>query len=234
MAIAGFGADPQRYVTLVASLPALGDLFAAKQTPISRLRLEQRLRGLEPEDKALLDEMLDLVAWRRLELERSDAEIVRRARRLVPRLPTMTLRRAVEHRLEMRTILAALRRRQRGEPAPAAAEVWGHGRWTRTIRERWQEPGLGVERAHPWVLEAAAHVESGDALALESLLMRETWTTTGRLALGHAFDFTAVGLYMLRYQLLERRVAYDVEAAALRFRALVAEGLADFAARGAA
>lgn len=219
------------YVTLVASLPALGDLFAAKATPISRLRLEQRLRGLEPADKALLDEILDLLAWRRLAFERTDAEIVRRAGRLLPRLPSAALRRAVEHRLEMRTILSALRRRQRGEPAPAADEPWGHGRWTRTIRRHWQEPGLGVERAYPWVLEAAAHVKGGDAIALESLLMREIWATTGRLATGHAFDFTTVALYMLRFQLVERRVAYDAEAATVRFRGLVAQALAEFVER---
>ena len=222
------------YVTLAASLPALGDLFAAKQTPISRLRLEQRLRGLKPVDRALLDEILELLAWRRLALERSDAEQVRRAEELIPRLPTTALRRAVEHRLELRTILAALRRRQRGAPAPAADEAWGHGRWTGTIRQNWQEPGFGVERAFPWVLEAAGHVRSGDAVALESLLMREIWTLTGRLALGHAFDFTAVALYTLRFQLVERRVAYDVEAASLRFRGLVEAGLAGFAGRGAA
>jgi hypothetical protein len=216
------------YVMLAASLPALGDLMAAKQTPISRLRLEQRLRGLAPADKALLDELLDLLAWRRLELDAGDAAQVRRANALVPRLPTAALRRAVEHRLEVRTILAALRRRRRGEPAPPAGLAWGYGRWTRTIRERWQEPGLGVERAHPWVREAASHVEAGDAVALEGLVMHEVWTMMGRLAAAHAFDFTAVALYTLRFQMVERRVAYDVEGASLRFRRLVAEGLAGF------
>jgi hypothetical protein len=234
MVPADFEVTTPPYVTLAASLPALGELFAARQTPISRLRLQQRLRGLEPADRALLDEILDLLSWRRLALERTDAQQVRRAKALIPRLPTTALRRAVEHRLKMRTILAALRRRQRGELAPTADEVWGYGRWTRTIRQSWQEPGLGVERAHPWVAEAAGHVRSGDAVALESLMMREIWMLTGRLAMGHAFDFTAVALYMLRYQLVERRVAYDVEAATLRFRRLVAEGLASFAGRGAA
>lgn len=219
------------YITLMASLPAMPDIMAAKQTPISRLRLEQRLRGLAPDDKALLDELLGLLPWQRLALHETDAGFVHRAERLVPRLPTAALRHAVVHRLEMRTVLAALRRRQRGEPAPAAETFWGYGRWTRTIARSWQEPGLGVERAFPWVREAAEQLQAGDALTLESLLMRELWTMTSRLGAGHAFDFTAVALYALRYQLIERRVAYDAEAAAARFRRLVDQGFAAFAER---
>ncbi len=228
MAPAAFEVTAPPYVMLMTSLPALGDLFAARQTPISRLRLEQRLRALEPADKVLLAAILDLVGWRHLPLDRTDAEIVRRARALVPRLPTTALARAVEHRLELRTVVAALRRRQRGGPPPAADEVWGYGRWTGIIRDRWLEPGLGVQRAFPWVVEAAGQLQSGDAVGLESLLMREVWTVSSRLAVSHAFDFTAVALYALRYQLLERRVAYDAEAASSRFRSLVAQGLSGF------
>jgi hypothetical protein len=222
------------YITLMASLPALPDILEAKQTPISRLRLEQRLRGLAPDDKVLLDELLGLVPWRQLTLDETDAHFVRRAERLVPRLPTAALMRAVVHRLETRTVLAALRRRQRGEAAPAADVAWGYGRWTGTIARNWQEPGLGVERAFPWVREAAEQLRAGDALALESLLMRELWKMTSRHGAGHAFDFTAIALYALRYQLIERRVAYDAEAAAARFRRLVDHGFAAFTERAPA
>jgi hypothetical protein len=230
----GHEATAPPYITLIASLPILPDILVAKQTPISRLRLEQRLRDLLPEDKALLDDILDLLAWRRLDLGESDAHFMARARRLIPRLPTPALRRAIEYRLEARTILAALRRRRRGQTAPAADGSWGYGRWTRTIAANWQEPGLGIEQSFPWVREAAEHIRSGDAVALESLLMRQLWTITGRLGVGHAFDFTAVALYALRYQLIERRVAYDAEAATARFRRLVDQGFATFAGQATA
>ena len=85
---AEFEATAPPYITLMASLPALPDIIEAKQTPISRLRLEQRLRGLAPDDKALLDDLRGLLPWQHLALDETDAEFVLRARRLVPRLPT--------------------------------------------------------------------------------------------------------------------------------------------------
>ena len=39
-----------KYATLVASLPHQAALLAAKQTPLSRIKLDQRLRMLETED----------------------------------------------------------------------------------------------------------------------------------------------------------------------------------------
>ncbi len=217
------------YITLVASLPALGDLFAAKQTPISRLRLDQRLRGLADPDARLLADILDLLGWDRLRLQVSDAELVSRGEALMARLHCATLRQLVTHRLEMRTLLAALRRRQRGEAAPPPGAVRGFGRWVATIRQNWQEPGFGVARPFPWVLEAAEHLRNDDPVGLERLIMAEIWRTTGRFAVGHDFDFTAVVIYCLRFQLVERRVAYDAEAATRRFVALVAASRGDLA-----
>ena len=223
------GAPP--YVALMASLPVLPPVLSAKRLPISRLRLERRLQALSPADKALLEDLQAVFSLVRRDPALSDAMLVDRVRELQPRLPSAALERAVDYIMALSTITAALRRRQRGEPAPAADLAWGYGRWTRTIHRHWQEPELGVGRAFPWVREAAGHVESGDAIALESLLMREFWTMTGRLRVGHDFDVTAVALYVLRYQVLERRVAYDVEAATMRFRGLVEDALAGFAQR---
>ena len=222
------------YITLVASLPALPPLFAAKRVPISRVRLEQRLRALLPEDRALLDELEQLFVRPLADSTWSDALLVERAQHLVPRLPSPALGRVVEDIMEVLTVTAALRRRRRGEPPPAADKGWGYGRWTRIIRASWQEPGLGVERAFPWVREAAEHVDRGDAIALESVLMREFWTLTGQPRVGHDFDVTAVALYVLRHRAVERRVAFDAEIATLRFRRLVDDGLAGFAGRTAA
>jgi hypothetical protein len=222
---AGLAVPP--YVTLVASLPALDDPFIARQTPLSRLRLEVRLRALAPADRRLLEEILDLLAWRRLGRDETDAALAARARALLPRLPDPTLRRAVMHRMEMRTVVAALRRRARGEGPPPAGEVWGSGRWSGTIRRSWTDPALGVSHSFPWVREAAELLAREDTLGLERLLITEAWRTLGRLGVGHDFDLAAVVLYCLRFELVERRVTWDAGAAAGRFAELVAAGLGE-------
>ena len=53
-----------RYYTLVASLPALEYFERAKTIPINRVRLEQRLAMLTPEDAAERRRCEQLIAWR--------------------------------------------------------------------------------------------------------------------------------------------------------------------------
>jgi len=67
------------YITLMASLPALGPMLAAKHAPINRIRLESRLRQLRPEHRNELQSVADLLAWHRLPLNGVDAEFVRQA-----------------------------------------------------------------------------------------------------------------------------------------------------------
>lgn len=80
-------ADPYQYTTLTSSLPYQPALFTEKQTVISRIRLDQRLGMLEEDDAHVLRLVEDLVAWSHQEFERSDEEIVRRARRGMAALP---------------------------------------------------------------------------------------------------------------------------------------------------
>lgn len=218
--------DEDEYVTLMASLPALGPILAARHPPINAVRLEARLRLLRPEHRSELDALNDLLAWRRQPLAGTDAGLVARARRTIPRLSSPTLRQLARERLELRTVMAALRRRNAGQEAPPPDEVWGHGRFVSRIRENWREPGFGVARAFPWVLAAREKIEAGEATALERIVLEAAWRQTERLALGHEFDFEAVALYTVRWKLLERWTRYDAQAAAARFRHLVDEALA--------
>ncbi len=214
------------YVTLVASLPALGPMLAARHPPINAARLEARLRMLKPEHRAELEVFSDLLAWQRQAMTDTDAELVARARRVIPRFSSRTLARFAQERLEVRTAVAALRRRHAGLDAPAPDEPWGYGRFVRRMREHWQEPSFGVERAFPWLPRARERLEAEDTTALERILLEVAWRLAERHAAGHRFDFEAVALYTVRWKLLERWTRYDAEAAAARFGELAAEALA--------
>jgi hypothetical protein len=216
------------YVELMASLPALGPMLAAKTAPINRVRLQKRLREfLRPDHLAEIDAASRIVDWSRLPLLTADADFVREARSVVPALQNETLRRLVQDRLEMRTVIAALRRRHAGKEAPAAAELWGYGPYVNRIRTNWREPGFGVEHSFKWVLPAKEKLDVGDAAGLERILLEIAWRQADRLIGGHEFDFEAVALYVVRWNLLDRWTRYDAEAAATRFDALVAEALSD-------
>lgn len=221
--------DPAyRYVQLITSLPGHGPLFGATQTPLSAINLNQRLSLLEPEDKQILDKIADLMDWHRLRIERTDADIVELARSIMPICRNPFVRDLVEWRLESRTLIAALRHRRRGEEAPSATTLWGYGRWLATVRARWHEAHFGLERVFPWLPEAREYIDNGNALALEKLLLGMFWDHLDRVSEGHEFDFEAVLIYMMRWDLVARWVGYQGEGAVQRFDEMVEGALRDF------
>lgn len=230
--------DPNAYTMLMASLPLHGALFAAKQTPLSRLKLERRLRVLTPEDRESLRLVEDLLRWDRLSMALSEAGFVARARKTMALIENETLRGIIRDRLELRTCVAALRRRRRGEgpPRPGTSRdgassdgTWGYSRWLGHIARNWREPAFRLEGVFPWLREAERLLRQGDARHLERLLLEQVWINLGRAANDHLFDFEAVVIYVLRWNVIERWTTHDGEAAKARFAALVDATLGEHA-----
>lgn len=217
-------ADSHRYVMLLTALPYHGPLFGARQTPLSRIRLDQRLGLLEPEDAACIETLGHLMDWTKQDRNRTDAEAMRMARGLVDTIGNPFARDLVVWRLEHRTLVAALRQRHRGEPQPSDHR-WGFGRWLGQIRRNWNESTFRLEGAFPWLGEANRCIESGDALGLERLMLQVVWTHLDRISDGHYFDFEAVVIYVMRWDLVARWTSYDAEETERRFDALVEAGL---------
>jgi Protein of unknown function (DUF2764) len=214
-----------RYAMLISSLPYHGVLFGARQTPLSRIRLQQRLSLLEPADAACLQSIAGLLSWSHLGRERRDEAIIGHARAVIPTLVNTFVRDLVIWRLELQTVMAAMRRRQRGQAAPHAHESWGYGRWLTHLCKYWNEPHFRLERVFPWLPEARTLLESGDTLGLERLLIGIGWEHLERLSDGHHFDFEAVLIYTQRWDLIARWTCYNGEAALTRFDEMVEAGL---------
>lgn len=217
--------DANKYTTLISSLPHPGRLFSEKQTPLSQLKLEQRLRMLDEADAALLKQMVDLLLWGHHPMTHTDADIVQQAQQLLPQLHDPLLREMVEQRLELRTVVAALRRRKRGDGPPAADELWGYGRWLNRIQRYWSEPGFRLDGVFPWVTDANRMLNNNDMVGLERLLLSVVWDNLGRTGAAHYFDFIAVVIYVLRWHIIARWSIYDGDIAAQRFSQLVDAGL---------
>ncbi len=215
-----------RYVSLISSLPYHGDsLFAAKQTPLSRIRLLARLADLDPTDHALLMRIWRTVDWSQYRLEAQVPTLLQRVREVTAELENPRLRAIVEQRFEIRTLVAGLRRRRNGETSPPKDRVWGHGRWLERMTRYWNEPGFRLERVYPWVFEADRLLAQNDPLNLERLILSAAWTHLGQAAEDHYFDFEAVVVYVLRWDLIDRWTRYHGDRALHRFQGLVEQGL---------
>ena len=213
------------YIMLMTSLPYHGPLFAATQTPLSRLKLQRRLKILPAADQACLAAIEELLQWDRLDAQDDDAGFVRQARKTLAALDNQTLKEIVVARLEVRSLIAALRRRAKGLAAPAETELWAIGRWSQEIRKNWTEPHFGLLRACPWLADAKRYLETGDALALERLLLGLIWNSLARKADGHHFDFEALVIYVLRWDIIDRWTRYNADQASARFHQLIDAGL---------
>lgn len=214
------------YVQLMASLPALGPILAAKSPPINAQRLAKRLGTmLSPEHRAEIAAAGDLLVWARLPLLTSDADYIRRAEEALPKIRNPTLRRLVLDRLAQRTAIAALRRREAGGEAPPAGEVWGYGDVAARIRKNWRDPVFGLGPAYRWLAPLKERLAAGDAAGAERIILENAWRQALRLANPHDFDFEAVAIYVARWNLLDRWTRYDAEIAAARFGDLIGEAL---------
>jgi hypothetical protein len=217
-----------KYITLMSSLPPLGKLFETTQTPISRLKLESRLKLLEPKDRELLNRIANLIAWSEQPMARTDTQFVEEAKHFFAVISNRTLKEVVEHRLNLRTIVAALRRRHRGESEPPVGQIWGVGNWVSFIEKHWTEPGFHLEAIFPWVVEANRLLTANDLVGIERLQFEVNWQMLDRLGTGHYFDFEAVIIYLMRWSLVDRWTRYNGDVAVERFRKLVDSGIEKF------
>ncbi|MES0883438.1 DUF2764 family protein [Roseibium sp. SCP14] len=217
---------PHQYIALVTSLPHLGKLFSRKDVPISKFRLKQRLAMLEEEHQRLMREMVEVTAWAGVAKYDQDIEVIRRANQVIADLKAYPdLQDLVRVRMETRTLIAALRRRGRGEDTAGDIQNWGFGRWCSRIKANWNDPAFGLGHFMPWVAEAHRLMQSEDHIAMERLTLTEVFRQLDQYGTRHEFDFEAVGIYVLRWVIVERWSRYDEEEARERLQSLVAAAL---------
>jgi len=217
--------DPDAYVALISSLPGPAPLFLAKRPPLSRLKLDDRLRVLTPEDAQTLALVEDALNWRQLSIGASEQDVIARGRDAMSQIENETLTTIVRDRLEIRTAVAALRRRSRGEGPPPPEVSWGFGRWVHHISRNWSEASFRLDGVFPWLREADSLMKRDDTIALERLILDRSYKRLQRLAGDHVFDFEAVVIYVLKWSIIDRWARYNVEAAARRFEDLIEAGL---------
>ena len=218
-----------RYQMLMASLPYHGKLFGARQTPLSRFQLDKRLAWLDEADAAVLTRIENVLQWRRQLLEETDSEFLRQAEDVVTSLENSLLREVVCSRLEIRTLIASLRLRIHGMGAPGPGQRFGFGRWVDVIRRHWSEPEFGLGNVYPWIRDADEKLRMRDALGLERLFLGHAWEVMSRYGAGHYFDFEAVAIYVLRWDLIDRWTHYNAAGAKANILDLVDNGLGSHA-----
>ncbi len=215
------------YYTLLTSLPHIDSLFDSKITPISRFQLDRRLSMLSHEDQKHMVTIENLLHWDHLNDDVDESSLIRLADQARSSLKDPAVIELMNWRLDMRTVVAALRKKQAGLPVPAEAR-WSYGTRYAYIRNHWNSPTLGLTGAFPWIPKVNEYLRKGDCIALEKTLLQAVWDHLARASMKHQNNFTAVVIYVLRWNLVARWTAYDTDKARVRFSKLVETSLGNF------
>ncbi|MGZ8160611.1 MAG: DUF2764 family protein [Methylobacter sp.] len=212
------------YITLVTSLPYLPPFEKAERSPITRLRLEQRLHILESDDAQQLANAEALVSWRMsLAKPKTDKEMVVRYRAAMQAISHPALREFVEFRIDQQTILAGLRQRRAGFGSSVFEQVNGASRWAGLIASHWNDPDFKLTAVYPWIPEARSYLEGDDASGLDRLMMSIIWQRLSRTAESNRFGFEAVFAFVFKWDILQAWLARDAGKAKSRFQELIKE-----------
>lgn len=190
-------------------------------------RLKERLTMLWQEDVKLVDSVASLIIWHRQPMERSDEEMSVVYKQLMVSIDNPIIKEMINLRIDIRTIIVALRRRYRGLPAPQSGELWGIGRWVHHIEKHWDDQNLRLSSLYPWIPQAREHLENRNALELERLQMNQVWDGVGLLTEQNYFGIDVIFSYLFKWDMMQRWLANNGEAATIRFNELVSEAIND-------
>lgn len=216
------------YYTLVASLPWLPRFDKAERLPISEKRLGARLAMLEPEDAEVVKRARAFMEWRNHPTTRTDEEMIARYHSMYSAIQDPVLRDLVEFEADQRTIMAALRRRYAGRPAPGVGEAWGIGKWVGYLERNWDADDFNLGKIYPWIHEARTYIEDGNPLALNRMLTMRMWQYIELTTQGNEFGFEVVLAYLFKWYILQEWLCHDIEAAKPRFENLVVEVMDEY------
>lgn len=210
-----------KYTLLISSLPAHKTvLFDEEQTPLSRIQLNKRLKLLDEKDTADLLKIEQLLHWSHIKKDLNQA-FVDETIESIDSINNEFIKNIIIWRLELRIILAALRMRHQGQKTAPVKKIFGFDYWYFMMSKNWHQPDLGLSKQLPWIAEVNALLVENKSLALEKFLFSVVWDHYRQLSLGHYFNFEAVIIYVLRWDIIDRWTRYNKQIALKHFNDLI-------------
>jgi hypothetical protein len=206
------------YFTLVASLPPLPPDLERAGLPINWPRLESRLEMLSGRDREIIGRLERFLRWERRPDQKTDREVMAAYEQIVADIEYPLAREIVTTLMDLRIIVAALRRRRRD-----LSMIEPFGSWGRQIVRNWQRADFGLGGRYKWLDQLARNLEENEVMKAHRLITSMIWNYLRKIAERHYFDFEAVMLYLVRWDVLNSWIKQDQERGGERFRELTRE-----------
>lgn len=190
-----------QYYTVVCSLPRMNTNFKIQETPISRLQLEKRLKLL-PIDKYTIAFTIESLIWTSWFMPHQSVSDLRKLFQSVINTQSDFLRDILRWFLDLRSVITALRmRNEKKEPPENPQEYW-ITQWSPKLIRHWSEPDFGLKTIYPWLPKIAQDIACKDTVVVEQFLLSYIWNYLSIIETGHYFDFEAIIIYLLRWNII--------------------------------
>jgi hypothetical protein len=177
---------------------------------------------LGEKDASVVAQVQRFLHWDRQQPEIADEDVQREYRRLMKAITNKLVRDIINHRMDVRTITSALRRRRLGLEPPTAV-----GQYVEHIRKHWQHPEFRLAREHPWIPRVREGLDAKQAVEVERQLLNATWNRWVKLADQFYFSFETILLYLARWEIVDRWTRLNESAGRERFNTLLMGVLGD-------
>lgn len=175
---------------------------------------------LGDDDKNTVEQVQRFLLWDRQQPARTDEDVQIEYDRLTGSISNKLVRDIINHRMDVRTITCALRRRRLELDPPTAV-----GQYVDHIRKHWHHPDFRLLRVHPWIPRVRDALDAGEPLQVERQLLIATWNRWVKLADEFYFSFETVLLYLARWEIVDRWTRLDESSGQQKFDELLAHML---------
>ncbi|MGL5741106.1 MAG: DUF2764 family protein [Legionella sp.] len=201
-----------QYYTVVCSLPRISAHFKIEETPISRLQLEKRLKLL-PAEKYTVAFTLEFLMWTSWFMPYHSVTDLRNAFQDVVRTQSPFLRDMLIWFFDLRSVIAALRMRNDTKEPPENSQEYWITQWEHKLIRNWSEPDFGLKAIYPWFPKMTQDIARKDTVAVEQFLLASIWKYLSVIETGHYFDFEAIIIYVLRWNIIHYWSQFNKEKA---------------------
>ena len=234
---------PSLYYTLLASLPPLPRSIVIERMPISRVRLDERLKMLEEHDAELLRELRLLLSLPGIdqnmiaeheEIEHeirpvrkrtidTETEFVAHFESKIALMKNRAAIKVVGEYFDTLLILNAMIRRMHDMPPlendrPIAVH----------IKRYWRRNYFALDDQYRWIAEVEHRLRDGDMLAVYRILLEDLHRQWGLASCLTQFSPDALVLYIARWELLNHWASLDADQGKKTIDTIVKEAIGDY------
>lgn len=213
------------YYMLITSLPRHSRQYKIKQTPISRIQLEKRLKLLTESERNILNNLTNCLwdSWFDPKLP-FQATITKSKTLLALNMPFIN--ELIHWFFNLRSLFVALRLRKTDSSPPANPQEYWSSQWNARLIKNWDMPDFDLKSIYPWLTAINSKLSNqdrsitGQAAFIEDTLLTLIWKHLDSIEARHFYDFEALIIYLMRWNIVNYWSQFNEKIASDRIREL--------------